>query len=265
VSTISRRGTCGSDADGGLSRWVAIGVAGILLLTPGCRGKATGRRFNPGIVALPHVACDPSVVDEIARGANYSAWVDLEDEDTLDLAVWPNRLAATQALRRYRAGGPETYPDRALLGTGWPYHVRKGERLKNVTLAWYGLPTASDEHEVRHALRFRTAPTPRGDYKALWVIPATTIEPDATAATGAALYSARLSSAEFSGEPLIVAIWPSVCAAKNYHKDIEELETEGGPHVDRRRIRNVTIDTAASFGSANISDTAETAIRRALH
>jgi hypothetical protein len=271
VSTTSWRETRGSEDDRGW-HWIAIGLVSILLLTPGCLGRnpveATTPHFSPGMVAVPHVSYDPSIADQIARGASYSAWIDLEDEETLDLAVWPSRLAATRALRQYRAGGPKTYPDRGVLGTGFPYHVRKVERLKNVTLAWYRLPTPKDENEVRHALRFRTVHTVRGDYKALWVIPGTRIDPDATAATGPALYSASLSSAGIPGKcvacpgavggPLTVAIWPSVSAARRY---IDYVGTD----VESRRIRNVTIDNAASFGSANISHADERAIRRALH
>jgi hypothetical protein len=252
----------------GSCHWIAISLAAILLLTPGCvgrtRGDATIRHFTPGIVALPHVSYEPSVADQIAHGASYSAWIDLEDEATLDLAVWPSRLAATRALRQYRAGGPKTYPDRSVLGTGFPHQVRKVERLKNVTLAWYRLPTKGDENEVRHALRFQTAHTLGGIYTALWVIPGTTIDPDATAATGRALYSASLSSGPIGG-PLTVAIWPSVGAARDYNDGLRSLNKDLGLHIKWRQIRNVTIDTAASFSSAHISGTDVRAIRRALH
>jgi hypothetical protein len=238
----------------------------IVVLTAGCGGTpaATTRatmpattRFKPGIVALPHVAYDPSVVDQIARSASYSAWIDPEDEHVLDLAVWPSRLAAEHALRQYRAGGPKTYPDRSVLGTGFPYKVRKVERLKNVTLAWYRSPTKADESEVRHSLRFHTAQIPRGTYTTLWAIPGTDIEPDATAATVPARYSASLSGGAIGGA-LTVAIWPSVRAARDYIDYI-------GSYAPTHRIRNVTVDTAAGSGSAPISDADVRVIQGALH
>jgi hypothetical protein len=239
-----------------------IWLAAILLLTSACDGgtSANATHVNPGVVALPHWSYYPSVVDAIAQGASYSAWVDPEDEDTLDLAVWPSRLAAAHAIRRYRAGGTPTYPDRSVLGTGWPYKVRKLERLKNVTFAWYRLPTRADKNEVRHALRFQTPPIPRGIYTALWLSRGIDIDPDATAATGPARYSASLAGGAIGRAygGLTVAIWPSVRAARSYSDDIQG-------YGESRRIRNVTIDTAASFGSAHISDAAVRAIRLALH
>jgi hypothetical protein len=88
----------------------------------------------------------------------------------------------------------------------------------------------------------------------------TTIHPDATAATGPALYSAALDGGPISG-PLTVAIWPSVPAARRYTDGLRGLLT----HVEWRQVRNVTVDTAASFGSVHISDSDVRAIRRALH
>jgi hypothetical protein len=260
VSGADQRGTSRS-RDGSWSwHWIAIPLAAILLLTPGCGTSADATDFNPGIVALPHVSYDPSIVDAIARGASYSAWIDPENEHVFDLAVWPNRKAAAHALGQYRAGGPKTYPDRSVLGTGFPYQVRKVERLKNVTLAWYRLPTQADETEVRHALRFEKAHISRRIFTALWLISGTTIDPDATAASAAALYSASLDSGPITG-PLTVAIWPSTRAARRYIEGLRGLPTD----VEWRQVRNVTIDTAASFGSAHISDSDVRAIRRALH
>jgi hypothetical protein len=246
----------------------------MLVVTPGCGGAgapaggapAGATQFNPGIIAMPHVSYDPSTADQVARGASYSAWIDLADETTLDLAVWSSRLAATRALRQYRAGGPKTYPDRGVLGTGFPFRVRKIERLKNVTLAWYRRPSKADENEVRHALRFHTARGLPRIYTALWAIPGTTIDPDPTAGTTAAAYSASLSGGAIGG-PLTVAIWPSVRAALSYIDGLRGLQ-KGGllPDVEWRQLRNVTIDTAASFGSrTHISDADVRAIRPALH
>jgi hypothetical protein len=99
------------------------------------------------------------------------------------------------------------------------------------------------------------------------VIPGTLIDPDATAASGAARYSARLSkvSGGLGGglDSLTVAIWPTVSKAKWYIRDLEN--PSGLQNLQWRRIRNATIDNAASFGSARISHAEEEAIRNALH
>jgi hypothetical protein len=200
-------------------------------------------QFNPHIVALPHVSYDPSIADEIVRRATYSAWIDLEDEATLDLGVWPSRVAARRALRQYRAGGPKTYPDRGVLGTGFPYKVRKIERVKNVTLAWYRLPTKPDEDEVRRALNFKRTHVSPGIYRTLWAMPGTTIEPDATAATAAAPYSASLSGGELGGS-LTVAIWPTVHAARTYIDGLRGLPID----VKWRQMRNVTMTLLRASG-----------------
>lgn len=233
--------------------------------------SSKGNTFKPGVVAIVHALFDPSSADQIARHASYAAWVELNKErqntPTLDLAVWPSRSAAIRALVEYRAGGPKTRPR---VQAAWPHNVRRVERIRNVTLAWYRAPTIADERTVRDALRFSRGPREKHDYTTLWVIPGTLIDPDATAATGAARYSASLTLGCRAGVcpgaargSLTVAIWPSGNAAKRYIGDLESPPSESNLQV--RRIRNATVDNAASFGSAAISPLDEAAIRNALH
>jgi hypothetical protein len=226
----------------------------------GCGDEPKVTAFNPGVVAIPHALFLPASADGIALGASYFAWVELNKESqeahTLDLAVWPSRSAALHALAQYRAGGPKTRPRG--LGTGWPRTVEKVEAIRTVTLAWYAWPTLADERVVTRALRFSGSSSKRGrDYTALWVIPGTTIDADASAAAGPALYSARLEGGVV-GDALTVAIWPSENAAKGY---IDYIKDDS----EWRRIRNATIDNTGSFGSSEISDADVAAIRKALH
>jgi hypothetical protein len=253
----------------------------LVFVAPGCvlsksvNPKATV--FRPGIVALPHADYEPGVVDRIARSATYSAWIALNTESserTLDLAVWPSRLAATKAVAEYRKGGPRTYPD-ASLGTGFPHRVRRLERVRNVTLAWYSLPSPADERAIKGALRFNGGAKTKGDYTALWALPGTAISADATAATGPARYSARLEAAGTCEQsptayastsgcpgsvvgPLTFAIWPSVKAAKSYIRYYRDVS----PPVTR--VRNVTIEVA-DFGTGKVSQLDKTAVVSALH
>jgi hypothetical protein len=136
----------------------------------GCGDEPKVTAFNPGVVAIPHALFLPASADEIALGASYFAWVELNKESqeahTLDLAVWPSRSAALHALAQYRAGGPKTRPRG--LGTGWPRTVEKVEAIRTVTLAWYAWPTLADERVVTRALRFSGSSSKRGrDYTAL--------------------------------------------------------------------------------------------------
>jgi hypothetical protein len=232
----------------------AIAVATI----SGCGGEAKVTTFSPGVVAIPHALFLPSSADEIALGASYGAWVELnkesQDAHTLDLAVWPSRSAAMHALAQYRAGGPNTRPR---VNTGWLRTVQKVEAIRNVTLAWYDRPTIADERVVTRALRFSGGSKRGRDYTTLWVIPGTTIDADASAASGPALYSARLEGGVI-GEELTVAIWPSEKAAKGYIDYIKD-------DAEWKRIRNATVDDTGSFGYSDISDADVAAIRRALH
>jgi hypothetical protein len=225
---------------------------------------------NPGVVAIPHALFDPSSADAIARRASYSAWVELdkqrENPPTLDLAVWPSRSAAMHALAEYRRGGPKTRP---LASSGWPHRVRRVEQIRNVTLAWFQPPTIAYEKAVRGALRFSGERGGNHDYTTLWLIPGTRIDADATAATGAARYSARLEAVAVPGRclaggcsgsvvgPVTFAIWPSKNAAKRY---IDEFEDLGTPVT---RIRNATLE-AADFSDASVSDEDVDAVKNAL-
>jgi hypothetical protein len=246
----------------------------LVFVAPGCLFSKSlnpkAPEFRPGIVALPHADYDPGVVDRIARSATYSAWIALNTESserTLDLAVWPSRPAATRAVAEYLKGGPRTYPD-ASLGTGFPHRVRRLERVRNVTLAWYSLPSPADERAIKGALRFNSSAKTRGDYTELWALPGTAISADATAATGPARYSARLEGVGLAGGceqcpgsvvgPLTFAIWPSVKAAVSYIKYYKDVS----PPVTR--IRNVTIEVA-DFGTGKVPQLDETAVVSALH
>jgi hypothetical protein len=245
------------------------GLLGLLLLGAGCGGRTSdsnGAPFRPGIAAIPHAAFDPSWADKIALRARYGAWVELENEHTLDLAVWPSQSAAEHALAQYRAGGANTRPgaDRP-----WPHVVRRVERITNVTLAWYHSPTSADEVAVKGALRFRGA-TKRGrDYTTFWVIPGTLIDPDATAATAPARYSARLEATDVPGTclaicpgavggPITVAIWSNQNAAKRYIQEYKDV-----PGFHSIRIRNATLE-AADF-EAKLTSVDEAVVRNALH
>jgi hypothetical protein len=176
--------------------------------------------------------------------------------------------AANRALAEYRGGGPKTRP---LVPAAWPHHIRRVERIRNVTLAWYQLPTRADETAVRGALRFSGGSKRAHDYTTLWVIPGTLIDPDASAATGAARYSASLKAVDVPGRcgrlgrcagavagPVTVAIWSSENAAKRYIQYIKD-----GTHS--KRIRNATIDDTGSFGYAGVSGMDVAAIRNGLH
>lgn len=275
--------------------WLAALVT-LLLLASGCGGgrpsKTNGSEFRPGVVAIPHAFFDPSEVDTIARRARYSAWIELDVESvqqilksgkqevrTLDLAVWPSRSAARRALAQYRAGGPNTR--RHTEDVPLPRKVRRVERIRNVTLAWYYLPTTGDEKAVKGALRFKGGTNGGHDYTALWVMPGTLIDPDATAATAPALYSASLQAVGVPGCPeapapgpyvatrrcpgavaqgrLIVAIWPSESAAKRY---VQQDAGFPGPHP--RRIRNATLETP-DLSDTQVSDADQAAVENALH
>jgi hypothetical protein len=234
----------------------AIAVATI----SGCSGEPKVATFQPNFVAIPHALFDPSSADNIAQGARYSAWVELNvawgPQHTLDLAIWRNQAAAKRALAQYRQGGPRTRPRLECVGC-WPRKVRRLERVRNVTLAWYNRPTPADERVVKRALRFSGGSKRGRDYTTLWLIPGTTIVPDASAGTGPALYSARLEGGVI-GDELTVAIWPSEKAAKGYIDYIKD-------DAEWKRIRNATIDDTGSFGSSEVSDADVAAIRRMLH
>jgi hypothetical protein len=248
--------------------WLLPAAAGVVLAA-GCGGLAVDSKpskFRPGVAAIPHALFDPSAADELASDASYAAWVELNvawgPQHTLDLAVWSNQAAAKRALAQYRGGGAKTRP--LLEGNGgWPRKVRRVERIQNVTLAWYHLPTAADERAVKGALRFGGGGKSVHNYTTLWVMPGTVIHPDATAATGPARYSARLEAAgrcpcAVRG-PLTLAIWPSEKAAKRY---VQEAAGYPGPHP--RRIRNATVE-AADFSDVQVSDADEAAVKNALH
>jgi hypothetical protein len=49
---------------------------------PGVISHQQGSVKNPGVVAIPHALFDPSAADAIARGAGYSAWVELDKQTT---------------------------------------------------------------------------------------------------------------------------------------------------------------------------------------
>jgi hypothetical protein len=170
------------------TREVLVSLVTLPFLTAGCGGGSSSNsnvtRFRPGIAVILHAVFDPSSPDKIARHASYSAWVELENDHTLDLAVRQSEAAARHALRQYQAGAPETRP--TVDDPAWGTAVRRVERIRNVTLAWYHLPRSADEKAVKRSLQFRARTRPGGDYTTLWVMPGTYVDPDATAATAPA-------------------------------------------------------------------------------
>jgi hypothetical protein len=273
------------------ARKTLAGVAAVLLLAPGCAvgssSAPTLKEFQPDVVAIPHALFDPSAADKIARRASYSAWVELNvawgPQHTLDLAVWPNQAAARHALGQYRARGAETHP--VLDNKAWPRKLRRVQRVRNITLAWYNQPSPADERAIKRALRFSGGAKAAHEYTALWLIPGTLIAPDATAATGSARYSARLEAAippgcpgsaatgsynsrssspsrqcpgNYVTGPLTLAIWPSERAAIAYIHDYKDVS---GPIT---RIRNVTLEVG-DFSDADVSRADEAAVKNALH
>src|SRR5262249_29997131 len=57
-----------------------------------------------------------------------------------------------RAVELYRAGGPDTRPEEP--NPAWPKVLRRVDRIRNVTFAWYSRPTSADEAAVRNALYF---------------------------------------------------------------------------------------------------------------
>jgi hypothetical protein len=234
-------------------------LAVLLLGAPSCGGGAGQSNpvtFRPRVAAIPHTAYDPAWADPIAGNAVYATWVDLPNEHTLDLAVWPSRHAARHALARYRAGGRDTRPRAE---RGWAHTLRRVERIRNVTLAWYHVPTRADKTAVMSSLQFARGTRGSRRYTALWLLPGTAIDPDATAATAPARYSARLAGGPIGG-PIAVAIWSTEPAAQRHFDDLKSV-IGGGFYVVR--IRNATIE--AQDWEARLTHADEAAVRAALH
>jgi hypothetical protein len=262
----------------------AAGLVAALLVLSGCGGGSSGKSksrpqiaVGPRIAWIPGARFDPSSVDKIARRGRYSAWVQLEgDGHVCDLAVWPSQSAAKHAVERYRAGGPDTRPlgSGSYVGSppagGYPVVVRRIDRIRNVTLAWYSRPTSADEAAFRGALRFQGGNRTAGDYTGIWAIVGAHIEPYIAVAYQDASYNldvvlaggciAGVCTGEGGGcvpdlnNDLDIAIWPSRLAAESYvHKYTQKgvLEPE--------RIRNATIDWYCHPTSAD-----EAVVRAAL-
>jgi hypothetical protein len=128
---------------------------------------------EPHIATLPGTTFDASSADRIARTARYGAWVRLPDEHVLDLAVWPNQEAAKHAVRRYNGGGLDTRP----APSAYSHVLRRIDRIRNVTLAWYYRPTKSDQRTVRGALHFGPAYSRGHQYVGVWAISGATMDP----------------------------------------------------------------------------------------
>jgi hypothetical protein len=275
--TCTRRGVAVCTA-------VTAGLGALLVLTSlltGCRGSSSSKPSNPAsagvVVSTPHIEMIPGAVfdassaDRIARTARYGAWVRLRDEHVLDLAVWPSVQAAQNAAKRYAAGGRATRP--RLHNPAWPRVVRRLERVRNVTLAWYTEPTKADQSGVRRALRFHVGQRRTGAYTGIWAISGATIDPDFARAgttfeeTVALTGGCRggtcghegggcvpLNAAEWDIE---IGLWSSAAAAKTY---VDEVRDVLDPGERLERVSNATIDWRC-----RATDADEVVIRAALH
>jgi hypothetical protein len=113
--------------------------------------------------------------------------VELGNDHTADVAVWPSRRVAVQAVRIYRKGGPDTKPVDA---PPWPGRVVRVDRFENVTVAWYNRPTPGDRAAFKRAL---LVPHGGDQYARLWIIPRALM--DSSTASGSiqsASYQARI-------------------------------------------------------------------------
>jgi hypothetical protein len=209
-------------------------------------------RLATRISAIPGASIDPNDADATARRGMYSAWVALADDHVADVAIWPSLSAAKSAVKRYRAGGPDARPPRTIWA--WPHVLRRVDRIRNVTLAWYTPPSKADEAAFRIALRVGSVARGQHDYRRMWAIPGVFFDPNVTGQ--GALFQVRLilaggcnasgCSAEGggcvpspSGNDLYVEIWPSVSTAKN---DLQQSQDILNPGERMERIRNATID-----------------------
>jgi hypothetical protein len=162
--------------------------------------------------------------------------------------------AAARAFQQYQAGGPSTQLQSVAAQLNI-LPVRRAERIRNVTLAWYYEPTNADEAALRSALHFHARRGGELDYTGLWAIPGALIDPSASASLGSASYGARLVLAGGCvagecgvaaagctpgplGDDLEVAIWPSPSLAESYVREYKKVMVS-----DERfeRIKNATI------------------------
>jgi hypothetical protein len=215
-------------------------------------------------VAIPGAAFYPAIVDSIAAGGDYSAWIRLtNDQHVVDIAIWPDQRTAAKAVERYRAGGPDTRPADTDLSN--PHTLRLVQRVRNVTLAWYQRPTFQDEIALRQALVFarvkERAPTL---YTSLSAIPGALIDPTTADANASLLatYSARLvlsggCTADGCGGPdLTVALWPSPIEARSELAFYRQV----GLATRYDQVNNATIVWYFDPSSRD-----ETSVRNALH
>jgi hypothetical protein len=186
---------------------------------------------------IPHSLFDPGSADRIARRSRYAAWVELGNDDTADVAVWPSRPAAVRAVRRYRRGGRDTRP---LDAPPWPGRVVRVDRFENVTVAWYSRPTRGDRAAFKRAL---LVPQGGDRYTRLSVIPRALMDASTSGSTQGAPVEATVVQdrcdrhACSETKYVEVAIWPSAGAAQNYYDEYKDV-SEDGPF---ERIKNATI------------------------
>jgi hypothetical protein len=202
---------------------------------------------RPARLALPRVVqrisfiseslFDPGSADKIARRSRYAAWVKLGDDHTADVAVWPSRPAAVQAVRMYGRRGPDARP---LDAPPWPGRVVRVDRFENVTVAWYARPTRGDRAAFKRALLVSHG----GDkYTRLWIIPGALMDASTSGSTQDAPVEATIVQDHCDRHPcpetkyVEVAIWPSGAAAQNYYNDYKDV-SDDGPF---ERIKNATI------------------------
>jgi hypothetical protein len=216
-----------------LAPYVSASAVAALIVTPlvlaACGGRSSGKpsvsrnsnpfALSPLVSAIPGALFDPSSVDKIARAGSYSAWVRLDDEQVADLAVWQSATAARRAVQRYRAGGPDTRP----VTGGGPYGaartVRRVDRVRNVTLAWYTQPKRIDETTFRDALLFGKGSDRRSGvaspFASVSDIPGALFVKDWSSdiARRGTWHAVVLLAPP--DHPVDVAIWPSDAAAKH--------------------------------------------------
>jgi hypothetical protein len=134
--------------------------------------------------------------------------------------------------------------------------VRRSDRIKNVTLAWYYEPSRADEVTITHALYHHTGRSVETLYTGLWAIPGALIDPQASAATGAANFSARIVLRGGCvagvcggkgggcvpgplGDDIVLAIWPTQAAAKAFVQDTKSVM---GTDEQDEQIKNASIE-----------------------
>jgi hypothetical protein len=186
---------------------------------------------------IPHSLFDPGSADKIARRSRYSAWVTLGNDHTADVAVWPSRPSAVQAVRMYRRRGPETRP---LDAPPWPGRVVRVDRFENVTVAWYTRPTRGDRAAFKRAL---LVPHGGDQYMQLWIIPRALMDASTSGSTQDAPVEATIVQDRCDRHAcsetryVEVAIWPSAAAAQNYYDEYKGVSGRG----PFERIKNATI------------------------